>query len=107
MFWINGIQWKICFVDPDDYILYDYYNDCMTVATTDLYSHTIYIADNIDDIFLIKILKHELYHCYEFSNVAYDLPTCYEELVADFMATYGEELIDNAYELYKQITYYE
>lgn len=107
MFEINGIVWSICFVSPYDEILYDYVNDTFTVATTDLLTHTIYISDDVDDEFLLKILKHELYHCYEFSGVTYDIPTFMEEQVSDFIATYGEELIELAYELHEQLTYYE
>lgn len=106
MFVINDIVWSICFVNPYDEILYDYINDCYTVATTDWLTKTIYISDNVNDIFLLKILKHELYHCYEFSCLAYDLPLFYEEQVSDFIATYGEELIDLAYELFAELTYY-
>lgn len=107
MFTINGITWNILFVNPYSPILYDYYNNVQSVAATNYLNHTIYIANDIDDAFLIKILKHELYHCYEFSNIAYDLPTYYEEYVADFIATYGEELINIVYDVYEQLTYYE
>lgn len=106
MFIINGIVWYICFVEPYEEVLYDYWNDCYTVATTDERYHTIFISNDVDDEFLLKILEHELYHCYEFSGIAYDLPIYYEELVADFIATYGQELIDTAYDLHRRITYY-
>lgn len=107
MFIINGFVWRVLFVDPNSYVLYDFRNNIMSVATTDLYTHTIYISWDVDDLFLIKILKHEIYHCYEFSKIAYDLPTVYEEIVADFIATYGEDIINLAYDVYDQITYYE
>ena len=106
MFELNGIVWSICFVRPYDNILYDYINDCYTVATTDFLTKTIYISIDVDDEFLLKILKHELYHCYEFSEIAYDLPLLYEEGTSNFIAMYGEDLIDLAYLLYNQLTYY-
>lgn len=107
MFELNGIIWDICFVNPYDYILYDIRNNVITVATTDLYTHTIYIANNVSDEFLLKILKHELYHCYEFSGLAYDLPTFYEEHTADFIANRGNELLDLASDIYNVLTYYK
>lgn len=94
---INDVVWDICFVNEDDPILYDYLYNTMSVATTDLMSHTIYINRYVDDLFLLKILKHEIYHAYEFSKVTYDLPPFYEECVADFIATHGENLINIAY----------
>lgn len=106
MFYINGIKWNVCFVNCDNPILYDYINNVFSVATTDLLTHTIYISNEIYGNFLYKVLKHEIYHCYEFS-MTYDFPTYYEEIIADFIANYGEELIDIAQNVYEQITYYE
>lgn len=103
MICINGIVWDICFVDSGDPILYDSYNNQMSVATTDLFTHTIYIDRTVDDYFLLKIIKHELYHCYEFSRATYDLPVLYEECVADFVATHGEDLIDIAYDVWNDV----
>lgn len=106
MFQLNGIVWDIIFVNPENPILFDTYNNIMSVATTDWNTKTIYIANNVNDEFLLKIIKHELYHCYEFSMLAYDLPLFYEEHVADFIATYGEQLLDLAYDLHAKLTYY-
>lgn len=75
-----------------------------SVATTDWLTRCIYLSDELYGSFLLKVLKHELYHCYEFSQIAYDLPVYEEELVADFIATYGEELINLAYDLYYKLT---
>lgn len=76
----------------------------MSVATTDYYDKCIYLSDNLYGDFLLKVIKHELYHCYEFSNIAYNLPTFYEENVAAFISNYGEELIDLAYDICNRIS---
>lgn len=72
----------------------------MSVAVTDFISRTIYISDEIDNDLLKSVLIHELYHCYEFSKLAYDLPTFEEEYVANFMSYYSEQLLNTAYELW-------
>lgn len=104
MFSLNGIVWYVVFVPYDDPILYDYRNNVMSVATTDYFDKCIYLSDNLYGNFLLKVLKHELYHCYEFSMIAHDLPIFEEENVASFISNYGEELINLAYDIYDYIS---
>lgn len=103
MFVLNGIEWDICFVEPYSPILFDYRNNVQSVATTDFNTKCIYLSNELYGDFLIKVLKHELYHCYEFSSISYDFPIGEEELIADFIATYGEDLINLAYDLYDML----
>ena len=53
-------------------------------------------------VFLKKVLCHEIVHAAMFSyNV--DLILEQEELVADLIATYGEEIIDITNQMFKKI----
>lgn len=53
-------------------------------------------------VFLKKVLCHEIVHAAMFSyNV--DLTLEQEELVADLIATYGEEIIDITNQMFKKI----
>lgn len=65
------------------------------------------MSNSIDKSLLSKVIIHELYHCYEFSNIAYDLPVYYEEYVADFMATYGDKLLRQAKNIWRNIYPYK
>lgn len=103
MFEINGFIWDICFVNKYNPILYDYLNQMQSIAVTDFAQQCIFISNSIDDRLLYKVIKHELYHCYEFSKIAYDLPVYEEEWVADFIAMYGEDLIILANDLWHEL----
>lgn len=103
MFDIHGLNWNIELVSCDDPILYDYINEVQSIATTDYITKCIYIADDLDDDLLLKVIKHELYHCYEFSGIGYDFDIMSEELIAYFISEYGEELLDLAREIFEEI----
>lgn len=91
MFIINGIQWDIVFVEQ--------YNNnlrrsdgSITVGVTDFPKRTVYLSELLKGAFLRKVVAHELTHCFCFSyDIVLDIDE--EERMADFIATYGEELI--------------
>lgn len=92
MFTINGETWYIYFVP--------YYHDALLTTSGD-YSigccddnrKTIYINEELYGNFLRKVLCHEIVHSAMFSyNV--DLSIEQEELLADLVATYGQEIIN-------------
>lgn len=91
MFTINGITWHIKFVRP--------YSDnlrrsdgSITVGVTDFPKRTVYLSELLKGAFLRKVVAHELTHCFCFSyDIVLDIDE--EERMADFIATYGEELI--------------
>lgn len=91
MFIINGIQWDIVFVEQ--------YNDnlrrsdgSITVGVTDFPQRTVFLSNLLKGPFLRKVTAHELTHCFCFSyDLTFDIEE--EERMADFIATYGEELI--------------
>lgn len=62
----------------------------------------IFVATGLSLVFLKKVLCHEITHAAMFSyNV--DLTLEQEELVADLIATYGEEIIEITNQMFKKI----
>lgn len=91
MFTINGRDWDIIFVPSQSKHLMRS-DGSITVGVTDGNYDTVFIADNVSDSFLRKILCHELCHCFCMSyNIV--IPIEQEELMADWIANYGEDLI--------------
>lgn len=92
MFEINGIKWDIQYVAPTYNILYRD-DGSLALGMCDNESKTIYINNTLFGLLLKKVLCHEVVHAVMFSyNVALDLEQ--EELLADLVATHGEEIID-------------
>ena len=103
MFNINGEQWQVLLVSPyhpalqrsdGSFALGMCYDD----------NKTIYMNIELLDAPLLfkKVLCHEITHSAMFSyNV--DLEYFQEELIADIIATYGEEIIDKTNEIFSHI----
>lgn len=92
MFNCNGIVWEIYFVNAGSRYLIR--NDgSKTIGMTNGLTHTIYIANNLKGRLLETVLAHELCHAVIFS---YDieLDAELEEWVAQFVATYGREVVE-------------
>lgn len=91
MFRINGEQWNILPVPPNHPTLFRS-DGSLSVAACDDPTKTIYINQTLRGAFLKKVLCHEITHCAMFS---YDvnLTIDQEELLADIIATYGNEII--------------
>lgn len=89
---INGENWRVVLVSPFHPGLKR--NDRgYTLGTCDDLVKTIYINEELDENYLWKVLCHELTHAAMFSyNV--DLTLDQEELLADLIATYGQEIIE-------------
>ena len=91
MFLINNIYWKLAFVSPDFPLLMRP-NGEYSVGACDNLTRTIYINDTLYGNFLKKVLCHQITHAAMFSyNV--NLSIEQEELIADLISTYGEEII--------------
>lgn len=97
-FRMNGILWRITFVDPESSMLIDR-TGVKTVATTDPVTKCVYLADNLNGNFLTKVIIHELGHCTMISYgllddirsmVDEDYWIDVEEWVCNFIADYGE-----------------
>lgn len=91
-FIINGIKWKIKFVNINNPIL-SRTDGSRTVGMTDWNTCTVYLASNLRGSFLERVLCHELCHCICFSyGIKMDIQQ--EEFLADWISLYGREVID-------------
>lgn len=101
MFKINHEEWYIKFVPYDHDMLYRS-DGSSTIGTCDDPTKTIYINNGLRGKILKKVLCHEITHAAMFSyNIELSLKQ--EELLADLIATYGEEIIDIANEVFKKL----
>lgn len=94
MFTINNKVWNLVKVSRYSDML-QRSDGSRTVGMTDRDTKTIYLADDLRGRFLDRVLCHELCHAFCLSyNVYMDIDT--EEIVADFLATYGREVFEIA-----------
>lgn len=101
IFDVNGETWGIAFVDPRNSVLMRS-DGSFSIAVTDDTTKTISISKGISGDFLRKVISHEICHVYSF---AYDLfiPIDIEEQIADFIATYGRDVLQTADEIFKRL----
>ena len=91
MFLINNVYWKLAFVPPDFPLLRRISGE-FTIGACDNLTRTIYINETLTGDLLKKVLCHEITHAAMFSyNV--DLSIEQEQLVADLISTYGDEIV--------------
>lgn len=74
----------------------------LSIGTCDDNDKTIYINNTLHGFFLKKVLCHEITHAAMFSYDV-DLTEEQEELLADLIATYGEEIIMIANKVFKKL----
>jgi hypothetical protein len=92
MFIINGEEWRVLFVPEHDVSLLKPNGD-FAIGACDDYTKTIYLNEFLEGDYLNQVLCHEITHAAMFSyNVALSLAQ--EELVAELMAIFGEEIIE-------------
>lgn len=97
MFTINGIDWNLSRVRSHSPMLMRS-DGTYTFGMTDRNTRDIYISNMIHGNFYDRVLCHELCHAFCLSyNLTMDIQT--EEIVADFLATYGREVFALADEL--------
>lgn len=91
MFQINEDEWRIIFALAEHPELMRS-DGTMTLGTCNNLNKTIYIREGLNPYQLKKVLCHELTHAAMFS---YHIELNYEqeELLADLIATYGQEII--------------
>ena len=63
---------------------------------------TIYLAENLEGSMLRKVLCHEIVHAAMFSYDVY-LSLEQEEVIADIIATYGDEIISVTNKVFKKL----
>ena len=104
MFKINNIWWKIKFTDPFD-LIFLCPDGSYTIGVCDNNTKTIYLSQNLTNGLLKKVLCHEIVHAAMFSyNININIEQ--EEILADIIATYGEEIIDVTNKVFKKLQLY-
>ena len=91
MFLINNVYWKLSVVPPD-FPLLQKPNGTYAIGSCDSLTRTIYINEDIQGDLLKKVLCHEITHAAMFSY-GVDLSIDQQELVANLISTYGDEII--------------
>lgn len=102
MFTINGDLWNVKYVSPYDSSLKHFNSDTYALGCCNNMDKTIYINNTLRGELMKKVLCHEITHAAMFSygvNITYDQ----EELVADLLATYGEEVIDITNKIFNKL----
>ena len=101
MFHINGETWHIIMVSPGHPALCRSRGDC-SIGCCDDNTKCIYICDTLTEEMIRIVLYHELTHAAMFSyNV--DLNYQQGELIADLVATYGQEIIGITNLIFKRL----
>ncbi len=100
-FIINGIVWRVKIVPPTFPALLMNY-DRFTLGCCDNATKTIYIADGLDEGKFYKVLGHEVTHAAMFSYQVL-LTEDQEELLADIISTYGNEIVMVTNKVFKKI----
>lgn len=101
MFKINGDNWRVVFVSPYHPMLQKK-DDSYTLGACVDDTKKIYINNELSLEKLKKVLCHEITHAAMFS---YDIQLTedQEELLADLLATYGQEIIDITNKIFSKI----
>ena len=106
-FYMNGLRWKVRFVDSDNDILIDR-TLAKTVAVTDPDTMTIYLSNKLRGEFLTRVVLHELSHAMMYSYHYLDEIHRYckkrywiemEELIANLIADRAYEIFQRAYDV--------
>ena len=101
MFNINGISWDVYFVNPEHPILLRQ-DKTFSIGACDSTTRIIYINDTLTSAMFKKVLCHEIVHAAMFSyNVMLSIDE--EEVIANIIAKYGEEIIKITNSLFKKI----
>ena len=106
-FYMNGLHWRIRFVNPNSDILIDR-TLSKTVAVTDPDTMTIYLSNKLHGEFLTRVVLHELSHAMMYSYHYLDEIHRYckkrywiemEELIANLIANQAKEIFQRAYDI--------
>ena len=101
MFTINGEYWKIHLVSPNHPALYRL-DGSLTIGACDDDTKTIYVNDMLNHTLTRQVICHEITHAATLSyNVKLTLDQ--EALLADLIATYGDEIISITNRVFSKI----
>lgn len=107
-FYMNGELWHIKTVDPHNHELVDRTGK-LCLATTDPVNHYISLSNKLNGELFARVLIHELGHCAMISfnlldeihqMVKPDYWVEAEEFICNFIADYGLQIFNTAYELF-------
>lgn len=90
-FEINGVKWNIVFVPPQSNRL-TRSDGSKTVGVAFLDETTIYLSNRLRGAFMRRVTAHELCHAFCLSYSIF-MSIDEEERLADWVATYGTELV--------------
>lgn len=88
---INGERWRVRLVPPSHPMLV-YKQGSPAIGCCDDITKTIYISNILTKSRMKKVLCHEIVHAAMYSYDV-DISDPIEEIVADLIATYGDEII--------------
>lgn len=91
-FELNGVKWNVVYVAPQNSVLRRS-DGSLSVGVTDKSTRCIYLSERLTGGFLRKVLIHEICHAVCMSFDIY-LPLEQEEVLCDFVATYGDKIFD-------------
>lgn len=98
---INGVRWGVRLVSPaHPFLLTPWRTHALGVC--DKITQTIYIDKTLSPQKLKEVLCHEIVHAFMFSYII-DLSYNEEELVAELMSQYGENIIHQTNAIYNGI----
>lgn len=101
MFTINDVIWLLKFVAPDNDMLRRR-DGSLAIGMCDNNLRTIFVNETLRGTKLKKVLSHELVHAAMFSY-GIEITLEQEEIVADLIATYGEEIIKITNQLFYKL----
>lgn len=90
-FTVNGHEWLLQFVRPsNNHLLRS--DLTRTIGVSDNNLKTVFVADNLSDYMIDRVICHELVHVFSFeNNCSYDIQT--EEVIAEFLSLFGRDII--------------
>ena len=98
---INGVRWRVRLVSPAHPLLLTPWKT-HALGVCDKVTQTICVDETLSLQLLKEVLCHEIVHAFMFSYMI-DLSYSEEELVAELMSQYGEEILETTNIIYDGI----
>ena len=98
---INGVRWRVRLVQPAHPLLLTPWKT-HSLGVCDKVTQTICIDETLSPQQLKEVLCHEIVHAFMFSHNV-DLSYDEEEMVAELMSEYGEDILDETNAIYNGI----
>lgn len=98
---INGVRWRVRLVSPAHPLLLTPWKT-HALGVCDKVTQTICVDETLSPQLLKEVLCHEIVHAFMFSYMI-DLSYSEEELVAELMSQYGENILETTNIIYDGI----